>query len=490
MVDVPDMSSFVDVLIEQLGEQAVVTDRDALCAFGSDGFPIAGGLPDAVCFPTTTEQVAMAVRIAGEAGLPIVARGSGTGLAGGCVAYGSGLIICTSRMTRIESVDLPNRVAVVQAGVLNAELTRYVQAQPGGARYRFAPDPSSQTASTIGGNAATNAGGIGTLKHGVTSQHILAMEFVTGQGRIEVTGNAGHYDRLGPDVTGLMVGNEGTLGIITRVWCRLSPVPEHFRTAYAVFPSTADCCNAVSDIIAAGIIPVSMEVMDGQMIRVVEQAFAYGFPTEAQSLLLVEIDGLDFELDRELDRIVSLCRGNKAFEISQCADAQRRAELWQVRKRAFGAIGRVSPGYCTQDACVPRSKLADVIEHIGRLGAKYDMPISNVFHAGDGNVHPIMMFDADDPKQVQTTMHLSHEILEYCISVGGTITGEHGVGVEKLAMMGRMFDQPTIGLMQRIKHAMDPNHHLNEGKLIPSDRVEIKLTNPGAMGNPGGALAT
>ncbi|MEX1015644.1 MAG: FAD-linked oxidase C-terminal domain-containing protein [Phycisphaeraceae bacterium] len=482
-------STVVEAFQAIVGSAGVLHERDALHVYESDGFPIARGLPTLVVFPVSTEQVARCVKAAAAHGLPLIPRGSGTGLAGGAVAFGGGVIVSTSRMTGIESIDVANRVAVAQAGVRNAALSQAVAATPGGTHLHFSPDPSSQAASTVGGNAATNAGGVNTLKHGVTSTHVLGVELVLPDGSIIQTGGGSLYDHVGPDLTGLLCGSEGTLGIITRIWCRLVPRPRHFRTIYAVFDSSYDACKTVADVIADGITPTSMEMMDGAMIRAVEDAFHYGFPTTAQALLLMEIDGIDQVLDEQLARCVALCRDNRATDVQQCADAAKRAELWSARKRAFGAIGRISHSYCTQDACIPRSKLPEAIEHICKLGEDVGMAITNVFHAGDGNVHPIMLFDEDDPEQVQQTLALSERILEYCISLGGTITGEHGVGVEKLHLMHKMFTPDTIGAFQRIKRAFDPDGRINEGKLIPSDRVKIELLRPTAPNIPGGALA-
>lgn len=478
----------VDALTRIVGADGVLHDADELAVYECDGFPIARGLPIAVVFPTTTEQVKRCVIAIAEHGLPIIPRGSGTGLTGGATAYGEGVIIITSRMTGIEQIDIANRVAVTQPGVTNTALSEAVQATPGGEKLHFSPDPSSQRASTVGGNAATNAGGINTLKHGVTTNHILGMEVVLGDGRIVRTGAAPLYDRLGPDLPGLLCGSEGTLGIITKLWCRLTPRPAAFRTVYAVFKSTRDCCKAVCDTIAAGIVPTSMEVMDGAMIAVVEDAFHYGFPTDAQALLLIEIDGIESMLDSQMARITDICHDNHAVDIQQCSDPKRRAELWSARKRAFGAIGRISSGYCTQDACVPRSKLPEVMEHVIKLGEQYGVKITNVFHAGDGNIHPILLFDEDDPAQVQNILHLSEAILVYCIEVGGTVTGEHGVGVEKLPLMRKMFNPATLDTFNRLKETLDPDRRLNDGKLIPSPRVNIELIKPAAANVPGGAL--
>lgn len=473
-----------------VGESGILTDRDELLVYECDGFSVARGVPLAVLLPTDTAQVAACVKVLCEHGLPIVPRGSGTGLAGGSVSFDRGVVISTVRMTRIESIDLDNRTAVVQAGVLNTALSDAVAhlcRERGRGVLHFSPDPSSQRASTIGGNAATNAGGINTLKHGVTSNHILGVEMVLADGRVIRTGGDLH-DGFGPDLTGLLCGSEGTLGLITRVWCRLTPRPEHFRTVYGVFASTFDACRTVTDVIATGIVPTSMEMMDGRMIRVVEDAFHYGFPTDAQALLLIEVDGVEQVLDEQLEQIVAIAKRNHAGDIRHCSDPKKRAELWSARKRAFGAIGRLHVAYFTQDACVPRSLLPEAVERITAIGREHGLQINNVFHAGDGNVHPIFFFDEDDPRQVQQAMQAAEAVLSYCVDIGGTITGEHGVGVEKIHMMAKMFNEATLDTFLKIKRAFDPRGMQNEGKLIPSDRLEVQLLRPTAPNTPGGAM--
>jgi len=491
-------TTVIDRLKAIVGHAGVLHDPDEMLVYECDGLPIAKGRPGAVVFPTETQQVSRCVRLLAEHGVEIVPRGSGTGLTGGSVAFDGGVIVSTSKMTRIESIDLTNRVAVVQAGVRNLTLNEAVAAEgtplsvdggqihpqsgdlpkPEEACLRFSPDPSSQAVATIGGNAATNAGGINTLKHGVTCSHILGMECVLPDGSVMTTRTGGLCDGIGADLPGLLCGSEGTLGILTRLWCRLTPRPTHFRTVYAVFDSTQHACNTVSGVIAAGIVPASMEVLDGAMIRVVEEAFGYGFPADAGALLLIEIDGVNRVLDHQLDRILQICHANHAKDVKQCSDAATRTQLWSVRKRAFGAIGRISRSYCTQDACIPRSKLAEAIERITQIGRRFGLRISNVFHAGDGNVHPILLFDEDDPEQVQRIMRASQEILEYCISIGGTLTGEHGVGVEKLHLMNKMFNADTIDTFERIKITFDPRRQMNDGKLVPSNKIRIELIKP------------
>lgn len=480
-----DQHPAINELTQIVGMKNVITDRNELRVYECDGFSIAKGMPLAVILPQNTAQVSACMKLLADHELSVVPRGSGTGLAGGSVVYDQGVIICTSRMNQIHKIDLENRVAIVQAGCRNITLTETIACTG----LRFSPDPSSQRAATIGGNVSTNAGGINTLKHGVTTNHILGLEVVLADGQILETRTNQCYDGIGPDLTGLLCGSEGILGIITRVWCRLVPDPKSFRTIYAVFKSNADACKTVADIIATGMVPTSMEMMDGQMIQVVENAFHFGFNTDADGLLLIEVDGVDEILDDEMKQIIDIAQKNNAMDIEFCADAKRRAELWSARKKTFGAIGRISRSYCTMDACVPRSMLPDVIARVTEIGKEHGLQINNVFHAGDGNIHPILLFDEDQPDQIQKVMEASEDILKYCISVGGTITGEHGVGVEKLSMMHEMFDKSTLKMFLDLKKAFDPKQRLNDAKLIPSDKLKIELHQTNLTTNtPGGAL--
>jgi glycolate oxidase len=473
-------SLLVRELAACLPEGSVLSDPDELLVYESDGFTIAKARPSAVVFPTTTEEVVRLVKILNRHDVSIVPRGSGTGLAGGCVAFGDGAIIATTRMTRILRIDLPNRVAHVQAGVRNTQLSDAVAALPGGAGYHFAPDPSSQRASTIGGNAATNAGGIHTLKDFVSANHVFGIEMVLPDGTILRTGGENGSCESGPfDLTGLICGSEGTFGIITSLWVRLSPKPMSFRTIVGLFASSSDASGAVADVIAAGLLPAAMEMLDGQMVRVVEQAFGFGFPPQAQALLLTEIDGVDELLDADLRTILDIHQRHNALSVESSSDAAQRAHLWRARKGAFGAIGRISHSYCTQDACVPRSRLPAVLQRIGEIGREHGLQITNVFHAGDGNVHPIFLYDDRDETQVQNTLRAAEKVLQFCVDVGGTITGEHGVGVEKLHLMPYLFDEPTRNLFSRIKLAFDPADRLNPGKNVPSEKVKVTLLKPG-----------
>jgi len=504
-------------LLALLPRDRVLTDPAELFVYESDGFTVARARPAAVVFPATTAEVSAVVKVLARHGAQIVPRGSGTGLTGGCVAYDLGVIVSTVHLTRILRIDLANRVAHVQAGVRNTALTDAVALLPlpgtdsdllppttspardpvdasAGAQsklknpkskippnpYHFAPDPSSQRASTIGGNAATNAGGIHTLKDFVSSNHVLGVEMVLPDGEIVELGAANGSCESPPfDLPGLICGSEGTFGIITALWVRLVPRAVAFRTIVVTFTATADACNAVSDIIAEGHLPAAMEMLDGAMVQTIEDAFHFGFSRAAQALVLIEIDGIDDLLDAQAADVLAICNRYHPLTTEQSADPARRAALWKVRKSAFGAIGRISQSYCTQDACVPRSMLAQVLAEIDRIGKEHGLSIPNVFHAGDGNVHPIFLYDDRDDAQVQNTLRAAERILKYCIDLGGTLTGEHGVGVEKIHLMPYLFDRPTMAQFDRVKKAFDPDERVNAGKLIPSDKVKVCLLKPG-----------
>ncbi|MGH7214314.1 MAG: FAD-binding oxidoreductase [Tepidisphaeraceae bacterium] len=503
-------------LLALLPRERVLTDPAELFVYESDGFTIAKARPAAVVFPLTTAEVVEIVKLLSRHGVQIVPRGSGTGLAGGCVAFEQGVIVSTSKMTRVRTIDLENRVAHVEAGVRNTQLSDAVanlatgrplsapQTSPARdaedaaagavklapsqrdfpplnpALFHFAPDPSSQRASTIGGNASTNAGGIHTLKDFVSSNHVLGFEMVLPDGQVLTVGGHDGCHESGPfDLPGLICGHEGTFGIITSLWVRLVPKATAFRTLVGIFSSQADACNTVSDVIAAGILPAAMEMMDTRMVQVVEDAFHFGFPRDAAALILTEIDGIEDLLDAQQDDIIQIMRRNNATSIQTSGDAATRTKLWKARKSAFGAIGRISHSYCTQDACVPRSMLASVLKRIGQIGDEYGLQITNVFHAGDGNVHPIFLYDDRDEQQVQHTLRACEDVLRYCIDVGGTLTGEHGVGVEKIHLMPYLFDRPTMEQFQRVKDAFDPEDRINAGKLVPSDKVVVHLLKPG-----------
>jgi glycolate oxidase len=473
-----------DALLNDLRQilpaERVLTDPADLFVYEADGFTIAKARPAAVVFVQSTDETAKVVRVLARRGVQIVPRGTGTGLAGGCVALADGVIISTSRMNKILSIDVNNRVAHVEAGVRNTQLTDALAQVSGGAAYHFSPDPSSQRASTIGGNAATNAGGIHVLKDFVTSNHVVGVEMVLPDGSVvTVGGREGAYESGSFDLPGLLCGSEGTFGIITRLWVRLSPKPKSFRTVVAVFRDSQDACNAVAETIATGLLPSAMEMLDGQMVQVIESAYHFGFPKEAAALILTEIDGIDQLLDGQMATIVNISKKHKAMSVETSSDPERRAALWKMRKSAFGAIGRISPSYCTQDACVPRSKLPEVLAKIDKIGKAYGLQIPNVFHAGDGNVHPIFLFDERDEHQVQNVLEAAEKVLQFCVDVGGTITGEHGVGVEKIHLMPYQFDRNTMDQFQRLRKAFDPTDQINAGKLMPNDKIKITLVKPG-----------
>ena len=474
------VADFTDELLALVPPGNVLTDPAGLFCYESDGFTIAKARPGAVVFPTSTDEVVRIVKLLAERDVQIVPRGSGTGLAGGCVAFENGVIVSTTRMNRILKIDLDNRVAHVEAGVRNVQLSDAVSLLPGGAAFHFSPDPSSQRASTLGGNAATNAGGIHVLKDFVTSNHVLGLEIVLADGTVlNIGGQNGSYESGNFDLPGLFCGCEGTFGIVTKLWVRLIPKATSFRTIVAYFSTTSDACDAVSEVIARGMLPSAMELLDGWMIKVVEDAFHVGFPPEAKALVLTEIDGIEPLLDGQMNAALDIFRSHNAFKAEGSADANFRAKIWKARKSAFGAIGRISHSYCTQDACVPRSMLAPVLARIGEIGQSFGIQICNVFHAGDGNVHPIFLYDDRDETQVQNTLRAAEKVLEYCIDVGGTLTGEHGVGVEKISLMPYQFDAATMDQFARVKLAFDPGERINAGKLIPSEKLQVDLMKPG-----------
>lgn len=504
-MEMPD-EDLIPQLHALLPHDRVLADPAELFVYESDGFTIAKSRPAAVVFPITTEEVVAVVKLLGHLGVQIVPRGSGTGLTGGCVAFENGVIISLAKMTRVLKIDLDNRVAHVEAGVRNTALSDAAAEMGSGFRvrgsdssslnpepadrrsrtlnpsiYHFAPDPGSQRASTIGGNAATNAGGMHTLKDFVSSNHVLGMEMVLADGSvIEVGSQEGSYESPGGfDLPGLICGNEGTFGLITKLWVRLVPKPRNFRTIVAIFTSTEDAGNTVSEIIASGTLPCAMEMMDGRMVQVVEDAFHLGFPKEAQALILTEIDGIEAILDEQMNRILETCRKYHVFSIQTSSDPATRIKLWKARKGAFGAIGRISQSYCTQDACIPRSRLPEALVRINEIGREHGLAINNVFHAGDGNIHPIFLYDDRDEEQVQNVLRTAERILQYCIDLGGTITGEHGIGVEKIHLVPLLYDAATLNQFVSVKHAFDPDERINAGKHIPSEKVNITLLKPG-----------
>ena len=457
------VSPLVADLRAALGSDSVLWARSDLVVYECDGFTIEKQRPEAVVFPRSTRQVAEVVKIAGRHGAPIVPRGAGTSLAGGCLPIGGGVVVLLTRMKRILQIDLDNRLAVVEAGVPNIELGRALA----GSGFHFAPDPSSQVASTLGGNVATNAGGPHTLKYGVTVNHVLGLEAVLGDGSILRLGPL--ENPAGLDLAGLLVGSEGTLAIVTKIWVRLTPDPQDRRTLRAIFNTVDDATNAISDIIAQGIIPAAMELMDRGIVAAVEEAYHFGFPLDAEAIVVIELDGPAAGLDPQQQQVTEICQQWQAREVLQAATAKEREMLWKCRKMAVGAVGRLSPSYCIQDGAVPRTRLPHVLRRIGEIAAKHHVRIVNLAHAGDGNVHPILLFDERDRDEVARVLAAGGELLEECIACGGSVTAEHGIGIEKLAFMGRQFAPADLEAMHRVRRAFNPSGRLSPGKLLPAE---------------------
>ncbi|HXT59753.1 MAG TPA: FAD-linked oxidase C-terminal domain-containing protein [Pirellulales bacterium] len=459
-------STFPDLVArfrELLGVDGVLAARGELLVYECDGFVIEKNSPDVVVFPRSTEEVQQIVRWCNEYDVPFLPRGAGTSLAGGCLPVGGGVMIVLTRMKRIVEINLRDRYAVVEPGVVNVWLTQALK----GSGYHYAPDPSSQGACTIGGNVATNSGGPHTLKYGVTVNHVLGVEAVLADGRrVQFGGPA--EDSPGLDLTGAIVGSEGTLVVVTKVWVRLTRDPQGVRTMLGIFESCDDATNAISEIIGAGIVPAALEMMDQGILVALEEAFHFGFPLDAQAILLIEVDGLEAGLDAQRDRIVEICSQAGAREVRQAKTAQERLLLWKCRKQAFGAVGRLSPSYCTQDGVVPRTKLPHILRRITEIGAKYNVRTVNVFHAGDGNIHPILLFDERDPEQIERVLAASGEILDECIACGGSVTGEHGIGVEKIGFMHKLFTADDLDVMRRLRVAFNPAGNLSPGKMLPT----------------------
>jgi glycolate oxidase len=459
------MSQLARDLSAIVGADAVITDPTELTTYDCDAYTIEKSLPTAVVLPQTTEQVVEVVRYANRVGLPLVPRGAGTGLSGGALAVKGGIVLATTRMNRIVWVDTRNRRIRAQAGAVNIQLTKAVQS----AGLHFAPDPSSQGACTIGGNVAENSGGPHTLKYGVTVNHVTGLQVVLPDGELLELGGV-EDEPFGYDWVGLLTGSEGTLAIVTEVTARLTPLPQGVRTLLAVFETLEDATQTVSDIIAAGIIPAALELMDALTLQAVEAAFGYGFPLDAEAVLLIELDGLEVELDAEQEQVVGICERNRAREVRLAQTPQERARLWAARKKAIGALGRLAPSCVTQDGVIPRSRLPQVLREAFQIAARYQLRLANVFHAGDGNLHPVLLFDDADPEQVARVVEAGEAILALCLREGGSLTGEHGIGTEKCALMHQMFSTNDLDTMKRVKAIFNPHDRLNPEKLFPDTR--------------------
>ena len=435
---------------------------------------LARGLPNYVAFPQTTGQVSEIVKLAAREGLSIIPRGAGTGLSGGAIARKGGIILGFARMNRILEIDVANMRATVQPGVVNLDLSTALA--PHG--FYFAPDPSSQKACTIGGNVAENSGGPHTLASGVTVNHVTGLEVVLPDGRIVQLG-AKAPSSAGYDLTGFFVGSEGTLGIATSITVKIMRLPEAVATLLAIYNDVQDAANTVVALTSEGITPAAIEMLDGWTLRAVEAAVHAGYPTDSAAVLLIELEGLREAVEEQAEIVSELCRRCRAREVRRARDENERQLLWKGRKTAFGAIGRVSPSYYVQDGVIPRTRVPETLRKIEEIGKKYGLTIGNIFHAGDGNLHPLIMFDARDPVQTQRTLEAGREILEFCIGVGGSITGEHGVGMEKQDLMCALFTDSELEVMKRLRNCFNPDSLLNPQKLLPSTRTCREAVAPG-----------
>ena len=463
---------FLRELERVCGTDGLVRERLQLLTYECDALPYVREEPAVVVLPRSADEVQKVVRLCACAGIPFVARGHGTGLSGGAVPVPGGVVIGLSRLNRVLDVDIPNRRVTVEPGVTNLEITRRVA--PYG--YYYAPDPSSQQVCSIGGNVAENSGGAHCLKYGFTVHHVLAVDAVMPDGEL-VHLESAISDAPGPDLVGLIVGSEGTLAVVTRVVVRILRKPESVRTLLAAFDSIGAAGAAVSEIIAAGIVPAAVEMMDALAIQAAEAAVHPGFPA-ADAVLIVELDGPQAELQELFPLVEQICRRTGATSIEIASDEVQRARIWKGRKAAFAAMGRVSPSYYVQDGVVPRTKLPEVLNRIRELEARCGLRIANVFHAGDGNLHPLICYDDNIPGQGERAVEAAGEILSYCVEAGGSITGEHGVGMDKREFMPQMFSEDTLDVMQAVRDAFDPRHLCNPGKVFPTPRLCGEVPGP------------
>ena len=452
-----------------VGERNLLTDVGDLRLYEYDG-GVDKHMPEVVVFPRSTADVSGIVKIANKFNLPFVGRGAGTGLSGGVIPRSGGVMLSFARMNKILEIDLENERAVVEPGVVNLDVTLAVQAQ----KYFYAPDPSSQRACTIGGNVSENAGGPHTLAYGVTTNHVLGMEVVLPDGEIYTTGGK-EVDLPGYDLTGLLTGSEGTMVLVTKVIIRLMRAPEMVKTMLAIYDSPEDAGNTVSEMTRRGILPVAVEMLDGVMLRMVEEATHAGYPLDAAAVLLIEFEGLKEAVEEQLEQVREACLQTKAREVRIAKTPEERDLLWKGRKNAFGVVGRVSPYYYVQDGVVPRGQIAPTLREIHKISEQFGLTICNIFHAGDGNMHPIILFDARKPGELERAQQAGEAILKFCIKVGGSITGEHGVGMEKNEMMALQFSEDSLDMIRGIKGLFDPTCRLNPGKVLPTGKGCLEI---------------
>ena len=453
-----------------LGKGSVLSEPEELLVYESDGLVLFRALADFVVFPTSTAQVSAVVKLANREGLPFVARGAGTGLSGGCLPAEGGLVISLMRLNRVLEVDYDNQIAVVEPGLVNLHLSWAV----GPRGFYYAPDPSSQQACTVGGNIANNSGGPHTLKYGVTVNHVLGLEVVLPDGEIMWLGGRAR-ETQGYDMAGLFVGSEGTFGIATKIVVRILKKPQAVKTVLAVFDAVPKASAAVSEIIARGLVPAAVEMIDQLTIQAVEDAFGCGYPRDAAAALLVELDGLRVGMETQAERIVQACRDAGAREVRTARDEAERALLWKGRKSAFGAYGRISPAYMVMDGVIPRTKLPYVLERVNEIVAAHGLRVGNVFHAGDGNLHPNILYDPRKPGEEERVVAAGAAIMKVCAEVGGSISGEHGIGLEKADFMPFIFSAADLALMQRLKNAFNPTGLCNPGKVFPTKKSCVEV---------------
>jgi len=448
-----------------VGGGGVLSDPEELLVYESDGLTLFRALADFIVFPRSADEVAAVVKLAHRERLPFVARGAGTGLSGGCLPAEGGLVLSLMRMNRVLEVDYDNHIAVVEPGLVNLHLSWAV----GPRGYYYAPDPSSQQACTIGGNIANNSGGPHTLKYGVTVNHVLGLEVVMPDGEIVWLGGRTR-DALGYDLTGVFVGSEGTFGIATKIVVRIMRKPQAVKTVLAVFDRVEDASAAVSAIIARGLVPAAVEMIDQLTMQAVEDAFGCGYPRDAAAALLIELDGLAVGMDTQAARIVAACRDSGARDVRLAADEAERQLLWKGRKSAFGAYGRVSPAYMVMDGVIPRTRLPYVLGRVNEIVAAHGLRVGNVFHAGDGNLHPNILYDPRKPGEEARVVEAGAQIMKVCAEVGGSISGEHGIGLEKSDFMPFIFSPADLAFMHKVKIAFNPTGLCNPGKVFPTKK--------------------
>ncbi len=478
-----DAAGFIQQLTDVVGEEFIHTDPVARRTYDCDGLTIYKGAPSAVVLPDSAEEVRRIVEICREHQVPLIARGAGTGLSGGATPKPGGALIVFTRMSRILEIDYENRLARVQPGVVNLDLSR--ETLPRG--FHYAPDPSSQAACTIGGNAAENSGGAHCLKYGMTTNHVMEMSVVLPTGEVARLGADGE-EAPGYDLRGFFIGSEGTLAVTTEITVRLTPNPESARTMLACFSKMGDACRTVSDVIAAGAVPAAMELMDRWTIEAIEAVVRAGYPRDAEAVLLIELDGLPSSIRplETLVREISERNGCSSFRVAQTEE--EREGLWMGRKKAFGAFGVIAPAYYCLDGTVPRSKLAQALEEFDEIASRYGLRITNVFHAGDGSLHPNVLFDDQVPGETERAIECGAEVLRACIRAGGVLSGEHGIGIEKIREMKDQFDEATLGIMERVRDAIDADGLMNPGKLIPDEENVFPVALGGAVARMGGGM--